>query len=135
MPGPLRGLEVILAAAIALFLQAPDTLAPATAYAVKELPVVRATEAVQVDTLVQAPRAVADLLRVFTGVQVKDYCRWTWADSPPTGWAAFPSITGRKPAVCKPPRSTPAGRPCTWSRPCLRFPAGGYGSGAAPWAA
>ena len=57
MPGPLRGLEVILAAAIALFLQAPDTLAPATAYAVKELPVVRATEAVQVDTLVQAPRA------------------------------------------------------------------------------
>jgi len=73
MPGPLRGLEVILAAAIALFLQAPDTLAPAAVYAVKELPVVRATEAVQVDTLVQTPRAVADLLRAFTGVQVKDY--------------------------------------------------------------
>lgn len=65
---------MILAAVIAFFLQAPpDTLAPAAVYAVKELPVVRATEAVQVDTLVQAPRAVADLLRVFTGVQVKDY--------------------------------------------------------------
>ncbi len=73
MPGPFRRLEVILAAVIALFLQAPDTLAPAAVYAVKALPVVRATEAVKVDTLVSAPAQVADILRTFTGVQVKDY--------------------------------------------------------------
>lgn len=65
---------MILAAVIALFLQAPpDTLAPAAVYAVKELPVVRATEAVRADSLVSAPMGVADILRSFTGVQVKDY--------------------------------------------------------------
>ena len=64
---------MILAAVIALLLQAPDTLAPATVYSVKELPVVRATEAVRMDALVQAPPLVADVLRNFTGVQVKDY--------------------------------------------------------------
>ena len=65
---------MILAAVIALFLQAPpDTLAPAAVYAVKELPVVRATEAVRVDSLVSTPMGVADILRAFTGVQVKDY--------------------------------------------------------------
>ncbi len=64
---------MILAAVIALFLQAPDTLAPATVYSVKELPVVRATEAVYMEALVQAPPLVADVLRSFTGVQVKDY--------------------------------------------------------------
>ncbi|MBO5595733.1 MAG: Plug domain-containing protein, partial [Bacteroidales bacterium] len=64
---------MIPAAVIALFLQAPDTLAPAAVYSVKELPVVRAAEVVRVDTLVAAPQAVADLLRSFTGVQVKDY--------------------------------------------------------------
>ncbi len=64
---------MIPAAVIALFLQAPDTLAPAAVYSVKELPVVRAAEVVRVDTLVSAPQAVADLLRAFTGVQVKDY--------------------------------------------------------------
>ena len=73
MPGPFCPLEVILAAVIALFLQAPDTLAPATVYSVKELPVVRATEEVRMDALVQAPPLVADVLRRFTGVQVKDY--------------------------------------------------------------
>ncbi len=65
---------MILAAAIALFLQAPpDTLAPAAVFAVKERPVVRATEAVQVDSLVSAPIQVAEVLQRFTGVQVKDY--------------------------------------------------------------
>ena len=64
---------MILAAVIALFLQEPDSLAPATVYAVKELPVVRAAEAVRVDSLVSAPLVVADILRTFTGVQVKDY--------------------------------------------------------------
>ena len=65
---------MILAAVIALFLQAPpDTLAPAAVYAVKELLVVRATEAVRADSLVSAPMGVADILRSFTGVQVKDY--------------------------------------------------------------
>ncbi len=65
---------MILAAVIAFCLQAPpDTLAPAAVYAVKELPVVRATEAVWVDSLVSTPMGVADILRAFTGVQVKDY--------------------------------------------------------------
>ena len=65
---------MILAAVIAFCLQAPpDTLAPAAVYAVKELPVVRATEAVRVDSLVSTPMGVADILRSFTGVQVKDY--------------------------------------------------------------
>lgn len=64
---------MILAAAIAFFLQAPDTLAPATVYSVKELPVVGATETVRIDAMVQAPPLVADVLRQFTGVQVKDY--------------------------------------------------------------
>ena len=65
---------MILAAVIAFCLQAPpDTLAPAAVYAVKELPVVRATEAVRVDSLVSTPMGVADILRAFTGVQVKDY--------------------------------------------------------------
>ena len=55
---------MILAAVIALFLQAPpDTLAPAAVYAVKERPVVRATEAVQVDSLVSAPIQVAEVLQ------------------------------------------------------------------------
>ena len=65
---------MILAAVIAFCLQAPpDALAPAAVYAVKELPVVRATEAVRVDSLVSTPMGVADILRAFTGVQVKDY--------------------------------------------------------------
>ncbi len=65
---------MILAAVIAFSLQVPpDTLAPAAVYAVKELPVVRATEAVRVDSLVSAPLGVADILRTFTGVQMKDY--------------------------------------------------------------
>ena len=64
---------MILTAVIALFLQAPDTLAPATVFAVKELPVVKATESVRLDAQVYTPPQVADVLRRFTGVQVKDY--------------------------------------------------------------
>ena len=155
---------MILAAVIAFCLQAPpDTLAPAAVYAVKELPVVRATEAVQVDTLVQTPRAVADLLRVFTGVQVKDYggagglktvnvrslgsehvgifldgIQVDNAQNMQVDLGRF-STDGLGQVLldnghCKRQRSMPPGLPYTWNRPCLRSPAERYGSGAAPWA-
>ena len=54
---------MILAAVIALFLQAPDTLAPAAVFAVKELPVVKATESVRLDAQVYTPPQVADVLK------------------------------------------------------------------------
>ena len=49
-----------------------DTLAAARVYGVKTLPVLRATEEVRVSEIA-APPSVADVVRRFTGVQVKDY--------------------------------------------------------------
>ncbi len=54
-------------------LQAPDSLQASYVYAVKELPVVRPSEEVQLSQEVAPPVLVADILRRFTGVQVKDY--------------------------------------------------------------
>lgn len=50
-----------------------DTLATANILAVKELPIVRASEEMKLSEAVAVPQAVADVLRRFTGVQVKDY--------------------------------------------------------------
>jgi len=49
-----------------------DTLAAARVYGVKTLPVLRATEEVRISE-VDAPSSVAQAVRRFTGVQVKDY--------------------------------------------------------------
>jgi len=64
---------LLFSAQILLRAQAPDSLAPSRVYAVKELPVVRAAEEVHLQEAVSPPLQVADVLRRFTGVQVKDY--------------------------------------------------------------
>ncbi len=53
--------------------QEADTLVAATVYSVQAFPVVRAAEEVDLSGAVAAPAQVADVLRRFTGVQVKDY--------------------------------------------------------------
>ena len=53
--------------------QEADTLAASAVYSVKRLPVVRPSEEVFLPDAVAAPSQVADVLRRFTGVQVKDY--------------------------------------------------------------
>ena len=68
---------IALAAAISapwsLLAQEADTLVAATVYSVQAFPVVRAAEEVDLSGAVAAPTQVADVLRRFTGVQVKDY--------------------------------------------------------------
>ena len=63
----------LLSASWTLPAQEADTLAAASIYSVKALPVVRATEEVYLPGLVSPPVQVADVLRRFTGLQVKDY--------------------------------------------------------------
>lgn len=53
--------------------QEADTLVAAQVYSAQVLPVTRAAEEVSLPSLVSAPAQVADVLRRFTGVQVKDY--------------------------------------------------------------
>ena len=53
--------------------QEADTLSAATVFGVQVLPVVRAVEDVYLPQQAAAPLQVADVLRHFTGVQVKDY--------------------------------------------------------------
>ena len=62
----------LLLAAVPLQAQQTDTLTAATVYSVKELPVVRPVESARLEGTVQ-PLQVADVLRRFTGLQVKDY--------------------------------------------------------------
>ncbi len=71
----LRGCILLLFLSVSLPLkgQEADTLAPSHVYSVQQFPVTRAAEQVQVRSLPDPPRSVADLLRRFTGVQVKDY--------------------------------------------------------------
>lgn len=82
LPGSLRHLVVRAAAAIFLIaLSAPwnlgaqeaDTLAASAVYSVKALPVVKPAEEVYLADEPAAPLLVSDVLRRFTGVQVKDY--------------------------------------------------------------
>lgn len=53
--------------------QEADSLEAARVFSVQQLPVTRAAEQVSVASLVSPPAQVADVLRRFTGVQVKDY--------------------------------------------------------------
>lgn len=70
---------MIFAACIAVFLSAQlpvqkaDTLSAATVSAMKALPVVQASESVDLSGLVSPPEQLAQALQRFTGVQVKDY--------------------------------------------------------------
>ncbi|MBR5905750.1 MAG: TonB-dependent receptor [Bacteroidales bacterium] len=50
-----------------------DTLTASAVYSVKQRPVVKPAEEVRLQDAVAAPMQVADVLRRFTGVQVKDY--------------------------------------------------------------
>ena len=52
--------------------QEADSLVAARIYSVQQFPVTRAVEQVSVGTLAAPPVQVADVLRRFTGVQVKD---------------------------------------------------------------
>ena len=72
----LRGLILaltLLFASRAILAQEADTLVAAQVYSAKVYPVSRAAEEVSLPGLVSAPVQVADVLRRFTGVQVKDY--------------------------------------------------------------
>ena len=62
-----------VSASWATFAQEADTLAAAEVFSVKAYPVVRATEDVRLSQAVAVPTQVADIIRKFTGVQVKDY--------------------------------------------------------------
>ena len=53
--------------------QEADTLDAAAVYSVKSIPVVRATEEINLANIVSRPAQIADVLRHFNGVQVKDY--------------------------------------------------------------
>jgi len=64
---------ILLTASCAAAAQEADTLAPASVYSVKTLPVVKASEQVFLPSLTAPPTQIADILRNFTGVQVKDY--------------------------------------------------------------
>ena len=69
----LIGLIFILSAPWNLQAQEADTLAAASVYSVQVFPVVRPAEEVYLPAAAAAPAQVADVLRRFTGVQVKDY--------------------------------------------------------------
>ena len=63
----------LLSASLSLSAQEADTLSAAAVSSTKHLPVSRAAEEVYLPSQPAAPRAVADVLSRFTGVQVKDY--------------------------------------------------------------
>ena len=71
-PG-LIGLFLILSAPWSLQAQEADTLVAASVYSVQVFPVVRPSEQVYLPAAAAPPAQVADVLRRFTGVQVKDY--------------------------------------------------------------
>ena len=58
---------------IALAAAAPDTLSASLVSSGRDLPVVRAAESERLSEAKAVPTGVADMLRRFTGVQVKDY--------------------------------------------------------------
>lgn len=62
-----------VSAPLCIHAQEADTLKAAQISSVKFLPVVRPVESVRLSSQVTAPTQVADVLRHFTGVQVKDY--------------------------------------------------------------
>lgn len=64
---------LLLSLSVPLMAQEADTLVAAHILAARELPVIRASEEVNLSEAVAVPHAVADVLRRFTGVQVKDY--------------------------------------------------------------
>ena len=70
--GSILALTLLLASR-AVLAQEADTLVAAQVYSAKVYPVTRAAEEVSLPGLVSAPTQVADVLRRFTGVQVKDY--------------------------------------------------------------
>ena len=67
------GLFLIFSAPWCLQAQEADTLTAASVYSVQVFPVVRPSEEVYLPQTAAAPAQVADVLRRFTGVQVKDY--------------------------------------------------------------
>lgn len=70
-----RLLLVVLLSAPCCLLKAQeaDTLAPAQVFSVQSMPVIKAAEEASLYQLAVPPSQVADILRFFTGVQVKDY--------------------------------------------------------------
>ena len=70
-----RGILLLLSlsAPLCLLAQEADTLSAAAVFSVKARPVVRPVEEVYLPAQAAAPTQVADVLRHFTGVQVKDY--------------------------------------------------------------
>ena len=66
-------LAIALSAPWCLQAQEADTLAAASVYSVQVFPVVRPSEEVYLPGVAAPPAQVADVLRRFTGVQVKDY--------------------------------------------------------------
>ena len=73
MRGPACIILILLSASLSLSAQEADTLAAARLSASRDVPVVRPAEDVRLSDAPAVPQAVADVLRRFTGVQVKDY--------------------------------------------------------------
>ena len=69
----LIALALILSVPWTLKAQDADTLAAASVWSVQVLPVVRPVEQADLSAVIAPPSQVADVLRRFTGVQVKDY--------------------------------------------------------------
>lgn len=69
----LIALSLFLSASWALNAQVADTLAAAEVFSVKAYPVVKPTEEIRLSQAVATPTLVSDIIRKFTGVQVKDY--------------------------------------------------------------
>ncbi len=70
-----RGIILLLSlsAPLCLWAQEADTLSAAAVFSVKSRPVVRPVEEVYLPAQAAAPAQVAEVLRHFTGVQLKDY--------------------------------------------------------------
>lgn len=66
-------LFITVSASWSAFAQDADTLAAAKIFSVKAYPVVKATEEARLSNAVAVPTQVADIIRKFTGVQLKDY--------------------------------------------------------------
>ncbi|MBQ2171601.1 MAG: TonB-dependent receptor plug domain-containing protein [Bacteroidales bacterium] len=64
---------ILLSAPWCVKAQEADSLEAARVFAVQQFPVTKAIEEVSVNSLVAPPMQVAEVLRRFTGVQVKDY--------------------------------------------------------------
>ena len=64
---------LFVSAPLCIHAQEADTLKAVIISSVKSLPVVRPVESVHLSSQASAPTQVADILRHFTGVQIKDY--------------------------------------------------------------